>query len=130
MRFALLIALLSQLSVFGQTEQQGDVQIFQDKLLDRIISHHIIQNEESASIKGYRIQLISTADRKYALEMKSNCLQRFPEIKAHLVYQQPYFKFRVGDFLSKLEAYKELQDIKIFFEDAYIVRDDIDVTAL
>ncbi len=118
------------IQLWAQDEEVGKIELIQDSRLDRIINHHVITNEEKGTTKGFRIQLVSAANRQDALKIKSECRQRFPKINTHLIYQQPYFKFRVGDYLTKLEAYKQLQDLKIFFDDAFIVRDEIDYQAL
>jgi len=107
-------------------QESGKIELIQDARLDRIIAHHVIINEEKGGTDGYRIQLISAANRQDALKIKSSYLQRYPDVRAHLIYQQPYFKFRVGDYLTKLEAYKQLQLIKKYYTDAFIVRDQID----
>jgi hypothetical protein len=54
--------------------------------------------------KGFRIQVLNTTDRTQALNAKSKLLSLYPEHKAYLMYQAPYFKLRFGNFEEKKEA--------------------------
>ena len=51
-------------------------------------------------------------------------------MKAHEVYQQPFFKIRVGDFRTKLEAYKFQKEIMAQFPNSFIVKDEIEIDQL
>ncbi len=108
-------------------EKAGVVNIYQDEALERMLRYHVIVNEEESTIFGYRVQIISSAARGKVLELKGECLQHFSDYKIHMVYQQPYFKLRIGDFQTRLEAYKFLVKIRTHFNDAFIVRDGIDI---
>ena len=55
-------------------------------------------------VKGYRLQIYTTLDRAEALKYKSLFQNNFPDIPAYLVYEEPVYKVRVGDYLSKGEA--------------------------
>jgi hypothetical protein len=47
-----------------------------------------------------------------------------PEVQAYIVYDEPNFKVKIGDFRSRLEAYAFLQQIKDAYK-GHIVRDNI-----
>ena len=53
-----------------------------------------------------------------------------PKTKAHLNYKQPYYKVRVGDFKTKLEALKYKNFIIKEFPNCFIVKDQIDINEL
>ena len=74
---------------------------------------------------GYRIQIYFGQNRTKANEVKTDFLQLFPKTGAYLVYQQPNFKIRVGDFRSRLEASKFLKDIQSLYAAAFIVKDEV-----
>lgn len=135
----LIVSILLTSRLIAQTDfsnridtvpDKGEINIFQDKVLDDMIKHHIILNEESGTIAGYRIQIISSAVRNRVLEVKGEFLQHFITIKTHMIYQQPYFKLRIGDFKTRLEAYKLLIKVREHFHDAFIIRDGIDINNL
>jgi hypothetical protein len=62
--------------------------------------------------------------------MKTKFLRLFPEQTAYLSYQQPYFKIRVGDFRSKLEAKLFYNKIKDEFSESIIIQDKINLPKL
>lgn len=105
-----------------------DSNIIQDKRVNELVSKHIAMNElKRGKIKGYRVQIHFGAEKAKALEVETKFSAQHQNIPAYFGYQQPYFKIRVGDFRTKLEAYKLLQEISGEFSGAFIVSDDIDL---
>ena len=62
--------------------------------------------------------------------MKSDFLAIYPEVPSYLLYQQPNFKIRVGNFRSKLEAYKFMRSLPSAFSNSFIVNDEIVIPEL
>ncbi len=73
-----------------------------------------IEINSKAPIKGYRVKIHFGTDKNKAKEIKGNFLARFPAVSAYEKYDQPNFNIRVGDFRTKLEAYKFLKEIQQF----------------
>jgi hypothetical protein len=114
-------------------QDSSAVFIYKDSRIDGLIKKQISINEESTrdsrrNIPGYRLQVINTNDRSAAMNAKSKVYQLYPELKAYLLYQAPYFRLRVGNFKDKEEAndYKK-QLAKEFPGGISIVRDIIEV---
>lgn len=105
--------------------KEGNVEIIQDRRVDSLVSIHKKLNEEKQSMEGFRVQLFFGADRKKANDIKADFLQKYPEATAHLLYQQPNYKVRVGDFRTRLEAYKFYKTMITDFPSAFIVKDEI-----
>lgn len=79
--------------------------------------------------KGYRIQLISSTNRDQANNIKTDALKRFPDEKAYLLYNSPYFKVRMGNFIKKEDAEKFRQKLNKFYPSGvYVVDDAIEYT--
>jgi hypothetical protein len=79
--------------------------------------------------KGYRVQAMSTSDRAKALDAKSRILTTFPQYRVYLLYQAPYFKIRVGNFIEKKDAdelRKEL--LRIFSAGVITVNSEIELS--
>ena len=105
-----------------------DSNIIQDKRVNELVLKHVLINEgKKGKMKGYRVQIHFGPEKAKALEVKSKFTSSYYKIPAYLDYQQPYFKIRVGDFRTKLEAYKLLQEISGDFPGAFIVTDDIEL---
>lgn len=60
--------------------------------------------EDSLTVRnGYRVQLISTQDL-YQAETIAKRAEAFFNLPVYVVFESPYYKVRVGDFLSDLDA--------------------------
>ncbi|OFY82434.1 MAG: hypothetical protein A3F72_20780 [Bacteroidetes bacterium RIFCSPLOWO2_12_FULL_35_15] len=107
----------------------GKVDLVQDYKVKSLLNKHIEVNAKSA-IKGYRVKIHFGADKNKANEIKAKFSTLYPDVPAYAKYDQPNFNIRVGDFRSKLEAYKFLKEIQIEFPSAFIVQDDIEFPRL
>ena len=106
----------------------ADTGIIQDKRVNELVLKHILINEAAnEKMKGYRVQIHFGPEKAKAMEVKTKFTTEYKDVSAYLDYQQPYFKIRVGNFRSKLEAYKLLQQISGDFPGAFIVSDDIEL---
>ncbi len=74
---------------------------------------------------GFRIKIHSGIDKDKASYTASKFRSTYSDIAYYEKYQQPNFTVTVGDFKTKLEAYKFLQDIKSNFPLAFIVKEKI-----
>lgn len=105
-----------------------DSNIIQDKRVNELMLKHILINEaKKEKMKGYRVQIHFGPEKSKALDVKTKYATAYQTCTAYLDYQQPYFKIRVGDFRTKLEAYKLLKEISGDFPGAFIVNDDIEL---
>jgi len=58
----------------------------------------------SGHAKGYRIMVLNTNDRELAYKTKGQLLSRFPQHAVYMSYQAPFFKLKIGDFLTSTDA--------------------------
>ncbi len=119
---------LSVAQTVTDTLPNKNVVIVQDSLIKFLIEQNTLNNEQKKSISGFRVQIISSTNRKEVLEQKALFEQLYPDTKAYFLYQQPYFKLRVGDFQMRINANQFLQVVLKDFDSAFIVPDDISVT--
>src|SRR5450631_3049616 len=105
--------------------QNRFVQIQSDVKLDTLIKRNIENNKETNSIQGFRIQIFFGSERKNAHDARNKVLQLFPDADVYLLYQQPYFKVRVGDYRTKLEAHHMFKELLSHFDKIFIVPDKI-----
>ena len=87
-----------------------------------------IQNAkiDTNSISGFRIQLAFHTDRSKVIEVSNEFINNFPEMtNTYTIYQQPYWKLRVGNFYREIDALYMLKEIRELFPDAFIVPDFI-----
>ncbi|MES2592549.1 MAG: SPOR domain-containing protein [Bacteroidota bacterium] len=133
MNLSLKVALVVVFGVFpvGYSQAQNSiadsakVDVVQDTKVKELVEKHIEINSK-APIKGYRVKIHFGTDKNKAKEIKGNFLARYPEVPAYEKYDQPNFNIRVGDFRTKLEAYKFLKEIQPEFPSAFLVQDEIE----
>jgi hypothetical protein len=107
----------------------GKIEFVQENKITELLSKHIEINSK-AVIKGYRIKIHFGSDKTKAREVKAKFLAKYPEVPAYEKYDQPNFNIRVGDFRTKLEAYKFLKEIQVEFPSAFLVQDEIEFPKL
>jgi hypothetical protein len=109
--FSLLSIFLS-LNSFGQvpdTVALNKITIHQDYRLTILarketeINTAILKTEARIG-KGYRLMILNTNDREYAMKTRGDLLQRFPEQKTYMWFANPYIKIKFGNFKTKEEA--------------------------
>jgi hypothetical protein len=114
--------------IVTDTLKNKNVVIQQDSLINYLMQQNIAHNEQIKTTRGFRIQLSSNTNRKAVIDVMITFEQLHPNVKAYFTYQQPYFKLRVGDFQSRMEANRLLQVLIKQFDSAFIVPDDISVS--
>lgn len=105
--------------------QQTNVYLTPDPFLDSLIQKHKDVNQQVSIYDGFRIQIFSGNNRNNAEELKADFFKRFPNIGSYLIYQQPYFKLRVGDFRNRFEAQQLYFQLMEAYGQAIIVPDKI-----
>jgi hypothetical protein len=106
-----------------------------DPRIDILTSKQILINKRSSMLtstgqyKGYRIQVMSTTSRDQAFNIKGDLLNKFPTEKSYVMFQSPYFKVRLGNFLKREEADAFRKNLnKLFPQGVFIVEDTIEYT--
>jgi hypothetical protein len=138
-----LIFSLFSTTLFAQSlpRQSGDtawrkipdsssVVIHKDPRLDMLIKkqadiNEITSREGRRSGKGYRLMIMNTNKREEALAAKTKVYTYFPELKAYLLYQSPYFKLKVGNFKDRKEAEDYQKQLNIYFPKGVFIMNDI-----
>lgn len=100
-----------------------EIQFNVDPAIDQLIRNWVYQNRTNPGIDGWRLQLLSTTDRSRVEAGKTEFLNRFPTIPADWVHEQPYYKLRVGAFLTRQEALAFLPQLNAYYTGAYPARD-------
>jgi hypothetical protein len=96
------------------------------RLKTLVFKHNDVLKRGQAS--GFRVQIYFGTDKAKAREVKSRFLAAYAsEARAYEIYEQPNFKVRVGDFRSRLEAYRFLKKIRADFPASFIVTSKIEM---
>ena len=72
-------------------------------------------------IDGFTIQIYGGDNRTLAKEERMDLIRHFPETKPKMVFEQPNYKVRVGQFYTRLEAQHLYSQIKSYFKGAILI---------
>lgn len=114
-----------QFSTFSSASAQ--VRITGDVAVSQMVEKHVELNSKVKTIPGYRVQIASFSgvnSKNSAFELRDRFNVDYPDVQVYIVFDEPNFKVKVGDFRSRLEAYAFLQQIKEFYK-GYIIKDNI-----
>ena len=98
-----------------------------DTELGKLLELHKATNSNTTEGPGFRIQIYAGSKMELANGTKADFVQSFghDEFSVYQNWQPPHFRVRVGDFLSRQEAMRNLANIRQVFPDAFVVMDQI-----
>ncbi|SDS03630.1 Sporulation related domain-containing protein [Mucilaginibacter mallensis] len=115
-------------------QEKGKVEVVKDPKVDSLVQDYVVgdkgKNIAPASSDGYRIQIFSGSDRQAAYDAQAKLKAKYPDLATYLSYRAPNFKVRVGDYRSRLEAEKVMQDLKPLFGGLFITQEKINLPKL
>lgn len=107
--------------------------IYQDSRIDSLLLLHQMINSQDSSVPGYRIQIFFESgnySKDKALETAEEFAEEFPDLGYYLSFDEPYYRIRVGDFRTLIEAKGFLKKIIYTYPSAFEVKDRIYFPAL
>jgi SPOR domain len=121
---------IAQDSSWKRSVDTNTVVIHKDPRIDLLVKKQAQINEETSRDarrigKGYRLLVINTSKRDEAVAAKSTVYENFPELKAYLIYQSPYFKLKVGNFKERKEAEAYQDKLRKFFPKGVFIMNDV-----
>lgn len=78
------------------------VRFFENPDINLLTGHP--SGNHSGKVRGYRIQIYNGIDRNKATAIQSDFIKSHPGVSAYLIYNQPHFRVRVGNFRTRNEA--------------------------
>lgn len=123
LKFIFSILFLGPFVLFAQ-----DQFLHQDSKLDSLIVLHKRINSLDSLVPGYRVQIFFESgnySKDLALETAEMFQENHPEIRYYLSFSEPYYRIRVGDFRTIIEAKGFLKEIIKDYPAAFEVKDKI-----
>lgn len=123
----------SQDSVWKKTADTSSVIVHKDDRLDLLVKKQAYINEVTSrdarrTDKGFRLMIISTNSREEAMAAKTKIYANFPELKAYLWHQSPYYKLKAGNFKDRKDAEAYQRRLNTYFpKGVFIMKDVIEV---
>ena len=113
---------------------KGKVLITGDVNVSELVKKHVEFNERKQTVPGYRVQIAALSgpnSRNQAFELKNRFKEEYPEVEVYIIFTEPNFRIKAGDFTSKLDAFVFMQRIKdkypgtIVHENVYPIHPDL-----
>ncbi len=100
------------------------IEVIEDSTIVKMVRAYVDANKRT-KLDGWRIQILSTTDRKKMEETLEIAKQKFPAYYIDWIHNKPYYKINLGAFLKKSEAQSKIAKIRTMFPNSYITQDKI-----
>ena len=119
--------------------QKGEVTVIKDPLIDSLIAKRAEVYRTTGEVKsgkpvvsayGYRVQVFYGSDRREVFNQQARFKSLYPKLNTYLVYKEPNYYVRVGDFRTRLEAQRLINEIRPAFPTLFIFREKINAPLL
>ncbi len=110
----------------GATSQELNLK--QDPRVESLIELHKNINHLDNLIPGYRVQIFFESgnfSKDLALKTAKEFSEQYPNTRYYLSFDEPYYRIRVGDFRTLIEAKGFLNGIINAYPSAFEVKDMI-----
>ena len=110
-----MLLFLAVVSLSFAQSRKGRVEITGDVKVSELVKKHIEFNERMQTVPGYRVQIAALSgpnSRNQAFDLKAKFKEEYPDVEVYIIFTEPNFRIKVGDFTSKLDAYVFMQRIK------------------
>ncbi len=134
-RIFLFIALIFSIPALSQDTtvspiDTNSVKVHKDPRLELLVKKQAQINEETTregrrTDKGFRLMIISTNSRDEAIAAKTRVYTYFPELKAYLWHQSPYYKVKAGNFKDRKDAEAYRKRLNVYFPKGVFIMQDI-----
>ena len=126
-----LLLLAAAFPAIAQNADSGYVNIHADPRLAAIVNKPVSANRAFiGKVRGFRVQIYNGNDRKKASQIKLDFMRSFPGVRSYLVYNNPQFRVRVGDFRSRKDALDLYNKLSAKFNPSMVVPDIVNINTL
>jgi hypothetical protein len=127
-------------------QTRGRVTIEKDPLIDSLIAKRIKLSIAAPSTvsagtvvtksgvivaqMGYRVQVFYGSDRREVFSQQARFNGLYPSQNTYITYKQPNYYLRVGDFRTRLDAQRFMNELRSEFPTLFIFREKINAPSL
>lgn len=110
--------------------QKKNINIHTSPSIDKMMERFITNGKANETIKAWRIQIVTTDDRREMEAAKTNFSAMYPGMNIDWKHVAPYYQVRVGYFENKNKLMPFLLELKKTFPAATPVYDNVSKRAL
>jgi len=107
---------------------EGKVEVVQDERITQLAEQYRKMSINNPEVDGYRVQIFfesGSNSKNAATNVQTGFETVYPEVKSYLSYNEPYYRVRVGDFRTLIEAVGFQKKIATDFPNSFPVKDKI-----
>jgi len=130
------IAQISHVDIFTSLNTPNSnghtVKLHQSDLIKRLVDRYTVRNT-TKKMMGFRVRIFfdnSQHARYRAFETEASFKELYPDVSTYLSYQDLYFKVTVGNFRTRTDAMRFLNNVQKNYPGAYIVKENINLPSL
>jgi hypothetical protein len=101
--------------------QDRNLTLSQDPKFEQLLNEKRKINASIAVNERYKIQVFS-GDNEKAKKTLNDCKQDFADLDGTIVFNTPNYKVWIGNFRTKIEAERNLIEIRRKYENAYLIK--------
>jgi hypothetical protein len=109
----------------SQDTLAGKVSVVADPRIEKILDARVVYFNLDSTSQGYRIQILTSTDRREAMMEMENFEYKYPDIPIYLKFDSPNFKLRVGDFSGKIDAHYWFATLQPEYPNLFLVPDKV-----
>jgi len=110
------------------SNKKGKVNVQSEPLLSKVIDYRKNWLDSVNTGLGFRVQIYAASgpnSKSLAREKRNQFKMYYEHVNAYIVSNMPYFKVRVGDFSSRMQALGFLEEIKHRYPQSFVVSDEV-----
>jgi hypothetical protein len=119
---------------FSVAQTRGQVEVVKDPRIDSLIAHRLLATKSptgrTSSSFGYRVQFFTSSNRNEIYGKQAEFNQMYPDFRTYIIYQEPNYKIKAGDFRTRLEAQKLMRDLRSQFPTLFLISEKINLPKL
>lgn len=108
----------------------AQVTVVEDDQVSQMLRNYQSNERAETTIKGYRIQIITTPDRRKMEATRAKFTGMYPNVRMEWEHVSPYYQVRVGAYETKMDLMDFMIELKKDFRDAIPVVSDIEKNEL
>ena len=120
-RKAFFISVTLLIFAFNATAQDGNITVNQDYKFEQLLNEKRKTNVSNAVNDRYKIQIFSGESDK-AKNTLNQFRQEFSTLDGTIIFFTPNYKVWVGNFKTRIEAERNLLEIKKSFSNVHLIK--------
>lgn len=108
----------------------SQVSVMEDDQVSLMMKNFQSSEKSVSYVKGYRIQIITTPDRRKMESVRAKFTSQYPDVYMEWEHVSPYYQVRVGAYETKMDLMDFMLQLKQSFRDAIPVVSDVEKSEL